>query len=211
MQADPPLRSDEAEPPWLREIAALWLKEGRSFGATAWAFIARPRAFGAAWASGRLPAMNPLGFLVASFSLLLPLDYGLQRLAGWDRRAQVAIFVELARLLRPYLLSIPMALIAHGILRALGSRRRFGTTLGVYLYWITWFGTAWVLGMLLCLAFNANDWLPKCCSLLTMIWAALALAGAHRKAWIVCLVVASVATLASIVGVNALLKWRGWT
>jgi hypothetical protein len=30
--------------------------------------------------------MNPVGFVLASATVLLPVDYGVQRLLGWDTR-----------------------------------------------------------------------------------------------------------------------------
>src|SRR5262245_31166321 len=101
------------EPHWLRDAGALWAYELRRFTTTAAAFLRHPNAFGADWTSGRLDVMNPLGFLGVSWPLLLPIDYGLQRLMGWDRRENLSFFIEAARTLRPYLLLVPAALLVH--------------------------------------------------------------------------------------------------
>jgi len=149
--------------------------------------------------------MNPLGFLAASWPLLLPLDYGLQRWLGWDNRTNVSFFIEAARLLRPYLMVIPVGFAMHMIFRVVGSRRRWTTTMGLLLYWMVLFAAVWVLGLLACRAFRVGNWLPKMICMLTLAWGALALAGAHRTRWWWTLLALVGVTAISIFSVNKLL------
>ena len=89
----------------------------------------KPTGF-AGWDPPRRPASAstcpPANSFTATWSILLPADYGLQRLLGWDARPNVSFWVELARSLRPYLFVLPATLIAHAVFGLLGSRPATG-------------------------------------------------------------------------------------
>jgi hypothetical protein len=193
------------EPRWLRDVAALWWTEVKLFASTAARFVTAPRRFGADWAVGRMRAMNPLGFLAASWPLLLPLDYGLQRWLGWDRRPNVDFTIEMARAMRPYLMIVPIALLTHAFLRLRGSRRSVTTTLGILLYWMAFVVFAWVVGLVVCFVVPVGGVLPKVATLATAPWGALALSGAHRRRFAFCLASLLVSSIACILAVNAVL------
>jgi hypothetical protein len=120
---NPPPAEDPGEPRWANDALRLWIAETRLFWSTAFAFVAHPRRFGEEWSAGRQPAMNPLGFLAICWPILLPIDYGLQRLLGWDSRPDVSFTVAVARAARPYLFLLPTAPLLHWIFAALGSRK----------------------------------------------------------------------------------------
>lgn len=201
------------EPRWVHELAALWWHELRLFLATAAALLRDPRGFGRAWADGRLGlrVMNPLTFVALSWPVLLPLDYGLPRLMGWDRRTDVAFMVELARALRPYLLLAPMSLLLFACFRLLGSRRRLATTAGLLFYWMVLVSAAWVAGLFGCWITGVRDWLCWLMSALTLPWAAFALAGAHGKPWPLCLAAVLPAAYLAPRLLNPVLEWLGWS
>jgi hypothetical protein len=199
------------EPRWLREAFVLWWTETRLFFSTLARLATRPRRFGAEWADGSTRAMNPLGFLLASWPLLLPIDYGLQRLLGWDRRPNVSFMIEAARAMRPYLFVIPMALLLYGFFRAAESTRKLTTTVGILLYWSVLGILGWIAGLLVCFVAPVGSTVPKLTSLCTMAWGALALAGAHRVHWAWCLGGMLGCGAASLMSVNDLLEWLHWS
>lgn len=194
------------EPSWAGDAARLWLDETRLFWATAIAFVRHPHRFGEEWTAGRARAMNPLGFLAVCWPILLPIDYGLQRLLGWDRRPDVNFAVDMARAARPYLFLIPTVLMLHVIFRVLGSQRRLLTTLGLLLYWMSLFTFVWVLGVAVCFVIPADSRLPQYISLTSVVWGALALSGAHRVRWWWCLLLLLVTTALALTGMNHLLE-----
>lgn len=205
--------SSETGPRWIRDLLRLWLDELRLFGRTALGLVRGPRRFGADWASGRLQAMNPLGFLAASWPLVLPLDYGMQRWLGWDQRPDVGLAIELARAFRPYVIVFPIAALAHLLLRGAGiERRRFSTTLGILLYWITFSTAFWLAGLAVCFAApRSGSLVPQVFAFVSMIWGALALAGALGvRRWVWCLAVLVGTGLLIIEGLNRLILWVGW-
>lgn len=170
------------EPRWDRELLALWKQELALFVSTAAGFARHPQRFGAEWAAGRSRAMNPLGYLAASWSILLPIDYGLQAV-GRGGSSDVPLLIELARAVRPYLFVIPMAVLLHLAFRWTSARRRLSTTLGILLYWTTLSIVGWIVGVAANLALHAGSWLPHVTGYATMLWGGLALAGAHRVPW----------------------------
>lgn len=197
------------EPRWVADTLAKWWSDVKLFAATAARLALRPRAFGATWSTGQMRAMNPLGFMAASWPLLLPLDYGLQQLLGWSHRTNVPLIVEVARALRPFLSAIPIAMLLHVLFLFTGSRRRFTTTLGASMYWMALATAGWVVGLVGCLVSGAGHWLPNLTGYLTMIWGALVLAGVHRLHWFWCLVGLAISAPAALIGVNVLLNRLG--
>jgi hypothetical protein len=194
---------------WVEELVRLTRTEVRLFFTTAAAFLLRPRRFGEDWVAGRLKPMSPAGFLAASWPVLLPLDYGLQRYLGWDRRPDVPLLVDAGRAIRPYLFIIPASVLLYGFFRALRSKRLFQTTLGILFYWMVWFAFVWVFGLLACVATGAGDRLPQVMSILSSLWGGQALAGAHRVHWAACTVALLVSTLGTIEALNWLLAQVG--
>jgi hypothetical protein len=199
------------EPHWTRDALLLWWAEVRLFFSTLARFVTHPHRFGAQWANGEVRAMNPLGFLLSSWPILLPLDYGIQQWAGWDQRPSVGLTVEIARALRPYLFVLPMALLLYGFFRAADSRRRLTTTLGLLLYWSVLAIVGWIVGLLICWATPFGWWVPQTCSAITMIWGALALAGAHEVHWAWCLAAVLGTGAASVLSINDLLDSLHWS
>jgi hypothetical protein len=199
------------EPRWIRDAWMLWWSEVRLFFFTFARFAKNPRRFGAEWASGELRAMNPFGFLLASWPLLLPIDYGLQRWLGWDRRPSVGFMIEAARAMRPWMFVIPASMLLYGFFRSAESTRRFGTTLGILLYWSVFGVLGWVIGLALCMVVPAGNWLPKLLSMISTIWGGLALSGAHRVHWAWCIPAILACGFASTSSVNSLLDWLKWS
>lgn len=201
---------ETGEPRWLGDTLAMWWSDAKLFAATAARLALRPRAFGATWSTSEMRAMNPLGFMAVTWPLLLPLDYGLQQLLGWSRRTNVPLIVDVARAIRPYLSAIPIAVLLHVLFLVTGSRRRFTTTLGASIYWMTLATAGWVVGLVGCVLFGAGQWLPNLTGYLTMIWGALIMSGIHRLHWFWCLVGLAASAPAALIGMNALLNRLGW-
>jgi len=175
----------ENEPRWVHNALVAWWTEIRSLLVTMWRFISAPRRFGAEWADGKLAAMNPIAVVLGSATVLLPADYGLQRLLGWDRRANVDVWIELARASRPYLFAALTAVVVHIVLRLVGSRRSLTTTVGLMFYAGVFSWLAWCLGLVACYVTGVGSVIPNLASAATtLIWATLALVGAHRvRSW----------------------------
>ena len=194
-----------AEPTWIRDLFALWATEFRLFLHTLTRFVIAPRAFGDAWAEGRLHVINPAAFLAATWPLLLPADYGLQHLLGWDGRANVSLGTEVARALKPYLLVIPATLLIHGALRLAGTRRRLSSTLAMMLYGVALVALGWVTGLAACFAFGVPRATVFVTSGAAAMWTAFALAGLHRAHWLWCAALYMGAWFTSAAGVNWIL------
>jgi hypothetical protein len=195
------------EPRWIRDAVVAWWDEIRHFFSTAAGFVRSPRRFGSAWADGEGRAMNPLAFLVSSWPILLPIDYGLQRVLRWDVRPEQPLIVELSRAIRPYLFLIPVSILLTAVFRLTGSRRRLTTTLGLLLYWMVFAVLAWIVGLLGCLVTGAGSWLATTSMYLTLPLAALALAGAHRLPWGWCLIVSYPSCVVSFKLIDAVFHW----
>jgi len=201
--------SNGDEPRWIRDGIALWLSEIRLLFVTIWTFISAPRRFGAEWASGKLVAMNPVGVVLASATVLLPADYGLQRLLRWDQRPNISIAIELARASRPYLLSALLGLLIHLALRLLGSRRMLSTTIGILFYVTVWSWAAWCVGLVVCYFAGLGSAVPTLMAGATLLWAALALDGAHRVRWYWCLGLLIVVGFGLIQLINLMQRYAG--
>jgi hypothetical protein len=202
---EPP--NQDPDPRWIRELVVAWKNEIVLFAMTAYRFGRAPLRFGREWAGGQARAMNPLVFLASSWPLLLPVDYGLQRLL-WDRGAQgdVPLALEVSRAIRPYLLVLPTSLLIFGVFRLTGSRRRLSTTLGILMYWMVFASAGWIVGLLAALAFHLGKWAPMVAGYLTMIWGAAALSGAYGFHWAWCLLALFPSCLAGFRIINALLE-----
>jgi hypothetical protein len=192
----------EVEPTWIRDLLAFWAAEVRLFLHTLGQFVRAPHAFGADWAEGRLRVINPAAFLAATWPLLLPADYGLQHLLGWDHRRNVGLGIEVARALKPYLLVVPASLLIHAALRLGGSRRRLSSTLAMMLYGVALVALGWVIGLGACYLFKAPRAIIFVISGAAAMWTALALAGLHRVRWPLCAALYMAAWFASAHVVN---------
>jgi len=200
-----------AEPRWVRDIFIAWIHELRSFFATAAAFIRAPRRFGAEWSTGELRAMNPVGFVLASATALLPLDYGVQRTLGWDTRPDVNMAIEIARAMRPFAFAILTGIACHVVLKLLRTRGSVAMTVAVFLYSATFAWALWCVGLLICLVTRADNWLPGVIGVLALPWMALALEGVHRIRWWWCLAVTIATGWVAIQVVRGVLRVAGLT
>jgi hypothetical protein len=200
-----PVAEAVEDPRWISDGLHLWLDELRLFASTAWGLLRSPARFTAEWARGERKAMNPFGFLAATWSILFPVDYGLQRLMGWDTRANVSFWVEIARSLRPYLFVLPATLIAHVVFRLIGSRRRISSTLAVFLYATAFSILGWVLGLLACWPTGLGGALPRVTTMLCAMVGAFAFEGLHRVRWWWCVAVMLGSLFAATFGINSLL------
>jgi hypothetical protein len=205
------LAQDRGEPRWIRDGLRLWFTEIRLLFVTLWTFVTAPRRFGAEWASGKLVAMNPVGVVLASATVLLPADYGLQRVLGWDRRPNVSVWIELARASRPYLFAALTGLVVHLVLRALGSRRLLSTTVGLLFYGIVLSWVLWCVGLVVCYFTGAGSAVPNILTFLTLGWVAVAFDGAHGIRWWWCACVLAVIGYGLIFGINAVMGHAGLT
>ena len=204
--------SESAEPRWVRNALLAWWTEIRSLLVTMWTFVSSPRRFGSEWADGKLDAMNPLGVVLASATVLLPADYGLQQLLGWDHRANVGFWIEIGRASRPYLFSALTGVVIHAAMRLVGSQRRLSTTIGLLLYATVLSWLFWCLGLVVCYLTGAGDMIPNLGSLISLGWAAAALAGAQRvRLWWCAPVVLGASAFAIPVLINLLLGRAGLT
>jgi hypothetical protein len=197
------------EPPWIHDIVALWVREIRAFFATARRFVVSPRRFGDEWSSGEFIAMNPITFVLASATILLPIDYGAQKLLGWDKRPDVNFAIEIARAMRPFFFAILGGCATHVVLRLLGSRRRISTTIGIMIYSTVLAWLLWDVGLLSCFATGEGPRVPGVMALLALAWLALALAGAHRIRWWWCAAIATATAYPLIQLVNLVLDAAG--
>jgi hypothetical protein len=197
-----PAKPVQNEPRWLNDMAALWRREIRAFFSTAAALIVSPQRFGREWASGQRTAMNPIAFVLASATVLLPIDYRTQKWLAWDKRPDVSFATDIARAFRPFAFAIAFGLVAHVLLRLLGSRRHMPTTVGLCIYTavVSWAG--WCLGLIACAITGAGGIVPNICSLVTLAWPALALAGAHAMRWWWCALIIVVTAYPTILLVN---------
>jgi hypothetical protein len=120
---------------WVPAAAAQLLAEGARFGATFGAFARRPRAAAASWAGGSSDFMNPLGFVAFGAAVFWAVANGAAAL--WPvpgAGAEASIGNQIATAVGPQVHYGLLGLAMHGVLRALGSRRRMAASVGVSFY-----------------------------------------------------------------------------
>jgi hypothetical protein len=187
----------EVDPHWHRDALSLPLvKKVRAMGAALWLFARAPRVFGEAWFRGDARIPNPAVAMATAVSILTLFAQETTRVLKRD--GEVSPFVAtLGETLGPYALYISMGLVAHVLLRLLGSKRRLRTTIGISLLAGAGPGMIVAFSMMPTLAVVAryglegvNDaapmWLKLCLAVLVVVAYVhfvvafeLALAGAH--------------------------------
>lgn len=116
------------EPPWLSEALEPVLK----FLRTAWAFARGPARFCGDWVGGRQEAMNPVTFIGTATALVVFAMRAVGDLT--ERHMAPTLFSQLFLALAPQLYYAQFGLVAHAVLRLLGSRRRWTSSVGVALF-----------------------------------------------------------------------------
>jgi hypothetical protein len=149
--------------------------------------------------------MNPVGFVLAAATVLLPIDYGVQRTLGWDMRPDVNMAIEIARAMRPFAFAIFAGIACHLVLMLLRTRRSVTLTVGIFLYSATFAWALWCVALLICLGTGADRWLPDVIGIIALPWMALALEGVHRIRWWWCMAVIVATGFIAIQAVNGAL------
>jgi hypothetical protein len=124
----PPEQDAAQEPPWLTEALEPVLK----FLRTAWAFTRSPARFCGDWVSGRQESMNPVAFIGTATALVVFAMRAVGDLT--ERHVAPTLFSQLFLALAPQLYYAQFGLVAHAVLRLLGSRRRWTSSVGVALF-----------------------------------------------------------------------------
>jgi hypothetical protein len=144
-----PTRTGDEDPHWLRDALALpFVAKIRTIGRAVWFLLRAPRAFGEAWYRGERDIPNPLVAMTAAVSILTVLGQETRRLVNKDEPPH-SLFSSFLETLGPYAVYIAIGIVAHGVLRLLGSRRKLRTTVGVTLLTGAGAGTLLALGIAL--------------------------------------------------------------
>jgi hypothetical protein len=138
---------DNEDPHWLSEALSIPIVDRiRTMGAALWFFAHAPYRFGEAWFRGTAVIPNPLVAMAASMSVLAILGQEIRRALVKEPGAHT-ILSSVAETLGPYVMYVGTGLVAHLVLRALGSRRRLRTTIGMTLLAGAGPGTVLALGI----------------------------------------------------------------
>jgi hypothetical protein len=124
--------SDGGGPDWVREAFAQARDEVASFLRTARDFTLHPSSFARQWVAGERRALNPLGFLATSFAIVAGSDALMMSLA--QRQEEHGFWESVVGSLAPFGYYLFVGLVAHGVLRLFGSRRRLSDTCAMALY-----------------------------------------------------------------------------
>lgn len=189
----------DEEPHWAAQAAHVSLEEARLFVITSWAFVRRPRAFGADWLASAERFQNPAGFFATALALL-----GIAvKLIHWGAHQSVPDApppIELARWARPYLVGILMAVLAHYAMRLFGSRRGLASSIALGMFGTAIAGATEVAATAAVTALHHSERrdLVVVASLAAFLPFALAMAGMHRaRTWLAIVIVAVSVLLAS--------------
>jgi hypothetical protein len=102
------------------------------FVGTAWAFIRHPGRFSQAWVAGQQEAMNPITFIGAAAALLI---FAMRAVGAMtDRPFAPTFFSQLRLALAPQLYYAQYGLVAHLVLRMMGSQRRWTSSVAISLF-----------------------------------------------------------------------------
>lgn len=124
--------SADHDPDWLHAALSHFREEIVLYGRTGIACFRNPREFGRAFRTGTLEAMPPLSFFGASLGIITLVNQ--QGLAWAGLTLQGSFWQQLAVEALSYLKYVLIALIAHPLMRAFGSRRRWRSSLALSLY-----------------------------------------------------------------------------
>lgn len=121
------------EPDWVAASMRMALAELRLYFETAFDFTRGPVKFAAAWVSSARRALNPLAFLATSVAI-----YGVVKIIGERVSNSGAgsrpLWQEAALAVAPYISYALTGVLAHMLLRLLGSRRKLSSTVAMALY-----------------------------------------------------------------------------
>jgi hypothetical protein len=113
---------------WMAEAWRVTVADFLAYFTTARAILAAPQPFGRQWATGERRALNPFAFMATSAALLGAAQLLMFGLIGGGRLSSAVALVA------PYVHFACIGLIAHVLLRLLGSKQRASASLGVALY-----------------------------------------------------------------------------
>jgi hypothetical protein len=134
------------DPRWLSDLLALPLVlRARAMGRALLFLLARPRAFGEAWARGDEGIPNPGVAMATAVSILTILGEQVQGLRHIERSH--TFLATLGWSCGPYVLYASMGIVAHLVLRLLGSTRKLSTSIGTVLLVGAGPGTVSALGL----------------------------------------------------------------
>jgi hypothetical protein len=120
------------EPRWIEHAVAQAHAEVLLYLRTFAGVALRPMRFSRAWASGELEAAGPLAFMASSAAIAGVATQLVQPLLGIQSNETLLRQVGLA--LAPYLFYSAVGLLCHALLRPIGARRRWSTSLALALY-----------------------------------------------------------------------------
>jgi hypothetical protein len=131
------LEDDDApaqeDPHWLRDALALpFVERLRQLAVAVWFFVRAPHRFGAAWFSGASTIPNPLVAMAASVSIMTILGQEVREVLTKEPVPRT-LLSSIIDTLGPYALYFGIGLVAHLVLRTLGSKRKLRTTMGLTL------------------------------------------------------------------------------
>jgi hypothetical protein len=119
-----------ADPPWLAGLLTMaFVLRARAMAAALGLLLLRPRRFGQAWTAGAGDIPNPAVTLATAISVQALLAEVTNALLHRD--VAHTILTSTRESLSDYAKGVVMGICAHVVLRLLGSRRRFLTTVGV--------------------------------------------------------------------------------
>jgi hypothetical protein len=120
-------------PQWHRVAARKAADELREFASTLFAASFRPARFATAWAQGADGALNPLGFAATSVAIVGATAAVVSLLLGGADEAE-SLSGLLVATVSPYTHYVLVGLLAHGLLRGLGSRLPLRGSIAMALY-----------------------------------------------------------------------------
>jgi hypothetical protein len=122
-------------PDWIRAAVRSAAGELRSFAATGWAFVRRPRFFGETWARNSVLRLNPLAFMATSLAIVSAAGVVMSHFAKRQASSESGALWPIVRdALMPYAHYIGVGLCAQAILWLLGGRRPFRDAAAVAVY-----------------------------------------------------------------------------
>jgi hypothetical protein len=123
----------EPDPSWPRDAARAVGHEIATYARTVRLIMRGPARFAADWSAGRLPALNPLAFLLNALAVLGPWR------AVWGRLFDpnpptTPLWFELSKPIYPVVVNSVMTALAHVIIQPLGGRRPLRSSVAMTLY-----------------------------------------------------------------------------
>jgi hypothetical protein len=120
-------------PTWIQDGARDALKELRSFVATGTALLRSPRSFAREWYRGERHALSPFACLATSAAVVaVPMDLAMSRL--YPSVVSDSLVLQALNAVGPYFHYAALGVLAHGVLRLLGSKRSLQGSVGLAIF-----------------------------------------------------------------------------